>query len=152
MVKETSMEANTEAITASGNLRINSPDPSGRKTRGIKAMIKVAVHPITASVICFVASIAAKLFPGMSFPQPSLYIFYYYDAIINQQTKATTNPTMLNWFKEKPIAFRATIPMPRDKGIATITTCSPSTKRKQGYHIPALWQSENQCPIRLTVV
>jgi hypothetical protein len=38
-------------ITAMGRLLIKSPDASGIKANGKKAIIKVAVHPITANPI-----------------------------------------------------------------------------------------------------
>ena len=46
--------------TAIGKLRINAPEASGKKIKGIKATIKVAVQPTTAKVICFVAIMEAS--------------------------------------------------------------------------------------------
>jgi len=55
MVKETRRDASTEAITLIGNDLINSPEASGRKIKGRKAIIKDAVQPKTAVPIWEVA-------------------------------------------------------------------------------------------------
>ena len=60
IVSETSKEAMTVRSTAIGMDRMNSPDPSGKNTSGRNASNKVAVQPITATEICFVATIAAS--------------------------------------------------------------------------------------------
>jgi hypothetical protein len=61
MVSDTNNDAITVVTTAAGRLRIKSPAPSGKNSRGKKANINVAVQPITASPICLVAAMAASL-------------------------------------------------------------------------------------------
>ena len=121
MVRETSIDANTDVITANGRLRMNSPEPSGRNTKGRNAIISVAVQPTTASVICLVASMAAYV---LECPSRSHRSIFSTTTILSSTSnpKATTKPTILNWFNEKPRKFSATIPRPSDKGMATITT------------------------------
>jgi hypothetical protein len=83
-------------MTAIGSERIESPDPSGRKTNGRKAKIRIAVQPKTARPICLVASTAATLLL-MPPPHESFDILYHYDTItLTSRPSATMKPTMLN--------------------------------------------------------
>ncbi|MNR18749.1 hypothetical protein D3C85_1354960 [compost metagenome] len=50
----TIIDASTLVIIAIGRLLINSPDTSGRKASGKKAITRVAVQPTTARPICLV--------------------------------------------------------------------------------------------------
>ena len=120
MVRETISEAITDEITAKGRDRMNSPDPSGRSASGIKAMARVAVVPTTANVICLVASIAANSLLCPSLSQRSMFSTTTMLSSTNNP-RATTKPTMLNWFNENPMKFRDTTPKPNESGMATIT-------------------------------
>jgi hypothetical protein len=73
MVKETNIEAKTLMMTAIGKLRIKSPEPSGKKTKGINAMIKVMVHPTTDKPICFVPKRVASIRLWPSLIQRSIF-------------------------------------------------------------------------------
>ena len=94
-MSDTSKDAVTEEITASGNDRINSPDASGRSANGIKAIASVAVVPITAKVICFVASTAANFLLCPSLNHLSIFSTTTILSSTNNPS-ATTSPTILN--------------------------------------------------------
>ena len=93
--KAMSIEPTTDAITAIGILRINSPAISGINTKGRKAITKVTVHPTTASAICSVPFIAAskRLYPSRI--QRSIFST---TTILSSTTnpRATTKPTILS--------------------------------------------------------
>ena len=63
MVSDTTIEAKMVMVTANGKLRINWPEASGKKLRGKNAKTSVTVQPMTASVICLVALMAASRLP-----------------------------------------------------------------------------------------
>ncbi|MNI90696.1 hypothetical protein D3C73_1482520 [compost metagenome] len=94
-VKATSIEAITEQITATGKLLINSPDASGKNIKGIKAIINVAVQPITAIPICLVAfSVASsRLWPSRI--QRSMFSTTTILSSTNKPSD-TTRPTILS--------------------------------------------------------
>ncbi|MNT58732.1 hypothetical protein D3C72_1961910 [compost metagenome] len=94
-VKATIIEANTLVITAIGRLLINSPETSGRKASGKKAITSVAVHPTTASPICFVPFKTASILECPSLSQRSMFS----TTTILSSTRspnATTKPTILS--------------------------------------------------------
>ena len=74
---------------------MKSPDTSGRNARGIKAMISVAVVPITATPICFVAFIVASKRECPSLSQRSIFSITTMLSS-TRSPSATTNPTILN--------------------------------------------------------
>ena len=95
MVSDTSSEETTDDMTASGNERMNSPEASGIKASGKKAIASVAVVPTTASVICFVASTAANF---LLWPSRSQRSIFSTTTILSSTSKpnATTRPTILS--------------------------------------------------------
>ena len=98
MVSETNNEASTLMITDMGKLRTKSPELSGKKTKGRKAMIKVTVQPTTEIEICWVAFMAASFLLKPSRIHRSMFST---TTILSSTSKpsATTNPTMLSWLR-----------------------------------------------------
>ena len=97
-VKETNKEAKMEEMTAIGRLLIKSPEESGRNTRGMKATINVMVQPKTAMPIWFVAFKVASNLVWPSRIQRSIFSTTTILSSTNNP-KATTKPTILNWFR-----------------------------------------------------
>ena len=95
IVKETNNEAKTDAMTLMGNDLMNSPEASGRKINGRKAIIKVAVQPNTAVPIWEVAFRTAsfRLYPF------NIHLSIFSITTILSSTnnpRATTSPTILS--------------------------------------------------------
>ena len=120
IVRATKRDPITINVTEVGRLRIYLPDLPGRNIRGRKANIRVAVQPITAALICFVALIAAS----NGFVPPLTHLEIFSTTTIESSTsrpRAITAPTILSWFMLNPIKYKPVSPISIDNGI-DITT------------------------------
>ena len=121
IVKDTKRDAKIVVTTAIGKPLIKSPEPSGKKSKGRKAKIKVAVQPITAKLICSVALMeASKRFIPLRIKR-SIFSTTTIESSTSKPN-AITKPTMLNWLILKPNLSNMNNPMSNESGIEIMTT------------------------------
>ena len=120
IVSETSSDASTVKITATGNDRMYWPAPPGRKSKGTKARISVAVAPTTATAICFVASMAACI---RVWPVRRKRVMFSTTTIESStmSPSAITAPTIESWLIVKPVKRSRAIPINSESGIDIMT-------------------------------